>query len=151
MYDYLRQRPILPSVYEVISTRESCKLYLDIEMTRVEGQTFTEDDCQHLTVALRAGIRQFVGLAFPTLTAEERAKDCVLQACDAGKYSIHYLHQQVLFDNAVCSGFAFVFELQVYLRTFLAQIIDATGEPHPIVRRAYEVGVVDLSVYKASQ
>jgi Origin of replication binding protein len=151
MYNYLRRRPVLPSVYEVISTKEPCRLYLDIEMAPEEGKVFTEEGCDLLTIVIRAGIRQYIQLAFPRMTWEQCSNDCILQACDSNKYSIHYIQLELLFDNAVCSAFAFVFELQVYMKSFLTQHVNATGQPDPMLLRALAVGIIDLSVYRASQ
>ncbi|KAK9244341.1 hypothetical protein V1506DRAFT_507593 [Lipomyces tetrasporus] len=44
MFDYLRSQPDLPSVYEVIATKEPCRLYLDMEMLPAEYDNFTETE-----------------------------------------------------------------------------------------------------------
>ncbi|KAJ8100135.1 hypothetical protein POJ06DRAFT_238865 [Lipomyces tetrasporus] len=109
LYDW----PILGSVYDVVSTREKCRLY----------------------IAEETGPLSRMGQPYSCPTYRHH----VAKACDASKYSVHYVHKKLLFDNAV------------YLKAFLAQIINATAEPHLMVSRALEVGIVDLAVYRASQ
>ncbi|KAK9349637.1 hypothetical protein V1523DRAFT_176431 [Lipomyces doorenjongii] len=151
MYDYIAMRPDGCSVYELISTRDVCRLYLDVEMVPEDGEEFTEDGCRVVINVLREAIRQYIRMAFPGVTAEQAVSDCILQACDSNKFSIHYLHNELFFDNAVCSMYAFVYELHLYVRGHLERQIAATGDAPAMVRRALAVGLIDLSVYRSAQ
>ncbi|KAJ8096689.1 hypothetical protein POJ06DRAFT_271712 [Lipomyces tetrasporus] len=149
MFDYLRSQPDLPSVYEVIATKEPCRLYLDMEMLPAEYDNFTETELSDLVVLLRTGIQQFLDRSFPGIGQDRLRNDRLLQACDSDKFSVHYVHPEIVFDNAVCSQFAFVFELQLFLRQYL----QAYNNIHldSAVDRAISEGVVDFSVYRMSQ
>ncbi|KAK9242309.1 hypothetical protein V1506DRAFT_571924 [Lipomyces tetrasporus] len=47
--------------------------------------------------------------------------------------------------------YAFVFELHLYVRGHFERYIGAAGVAHPMIQRALDVGLIDLSVYRSAQ
>ncbi|KAK9363905.1 hypothetical protein V1504DRAFT_430634 [Lipomyces starkeyi] len=138
LYEYMAQRPIPCHIYEII-------------LTHALVAVFTEEDCATLINLLCAFIRDFIHRPFPEMTREACEDDRLVHVCDVKKFSLHYIHHSLYMANTQCSMLAFVYELQLFLRESLRRYAEEVGDAPAILNRAIEVGVVDLSVYRASQ
>lgn len=145
-----------PSVYEVIQSQTPVKLYLDVEFeVTAEEENLAKTECINIIEFFKYIIIKHLQLAFPTQEVKMEGMQ-IFQACTEKKFSIHIVHNDVVFDNAQVSCMAYVGELEAYLKYVLATEV---GELPPNVDAIMAIHrlqchcgkMIDLSVYKKNQ
>lgn len=137
-----------PNSYEMISMNVPCKLYLDVEVdcnwSDLQSTFFVE--------FFRTSIRNHLSVSFPNIDIAEHS-DIMLEACSETKFSIHYVHPEVCFDNSQSSMASYVIEFTEYLKRRIEVAIVGIGDEDKleVLRQVMDVGCVDLSVYKRNQ
>jgi len=115
IFNSMWQRVDPSTVYEIIDGNGPAKLYLDIEFARPSDTAeFSPQQLMLMTVLVRKVIRKFIKEKVPTLTDAEAIDDTILEACSVDKFSLHYIHNKLVFNNTRVSMACFVFELRKF-------------------------------------
>lgn len=94
-------------LYEIILKESECYLYPDIEMKAEENKLFTIEMTNFFISVVKMIVIEYICLAFPNHPLDHDQLK-VYQASTNQKISIHVIHQDLTFDNHICSCASFV-------------------------------------------